>query len=113
MKIKNVIIVLFIVCVAIIYNCDIKEYSLIEKKIYPNRVTIKNDDLIKEVWKVDYIFKGVYLKTKTRYFEDYKLATDFIEKTPPSEPSILWVVSCATCITILITIIFLHLVGEI
>lgn len=55
---KYFIFTIFIIWIAIGYNCDKKEYKLIEKKIYPNKVIIKNNNLIKEVWKVDYIFKA-------------------------------------------------------
>ena len=87
----SIFIPIITIWLIVVYHLEVKEYKLVEKKIYPNKVLINNEDIIKEVWRVDYTFKGHEEIKYTRYFEDYKIATDYTQIGPHSCPSDLWV----------------------
>lgn len=85
----------------VLYHIDLKEYKLIKKVIHPNKIIIDDDGLIKEVWKVDYTFRGHDEVKTIQYFEDYKIANNYSPRCPSTNPSDTWVV-CFTISSIIL-----------
>ena len=91
----SIFIPIITIWLIVLYHIDLKEYILIQKVIHPNKVIVNNDGIIKEVWKVNYTFKAHDEVKTTQYFEDDKIATNYIPRYPSSEPSDVWV-ACFT-----------------